>query len=92
MPGLSYEPHMQWLRMSNGLRSIFQMAGNRWLQGNPGAAVNVLIKSASSLLDPDPLFAEGRRVDFAHLLGPVKVEDSAKEKDARRGEEMTTRR
>ena len=47
------------------------MAGKHWLQDNPGAAVNVLIKSASSLSDPDPLFAEGSRVEFAHLLGPV---------------------
>ena len=54
--------------------------------------MNVLNKSASSLFDPDPLFAEGSRVEFAHLLGSVKVEDSAKEKDARRGEKIRTRR
>ena len=69
--GLSYEPPMQWLRMSNGLRSIFQMAGKHWLQGNPEAAVNVLINSASSLSDPDPLLAEGSRAEFAHLLAPM---------------------
>ena len=62
---------MQLLCMSNGLRSIFQTAGKRWVQSNPGAVVNVLIKSASSLSDSDPLFVEDCRVEFAHLLGPV---------------------
>lgn len=71
MLGLSYEPPMQWLRMLKGLRRIFQMAGKRWLQGNPGAVVNVLVKSASSPSDPDALFAEGSRVEFAHLHRPV---------------------
>ena len=36
MPGISYEPPMQCLRMSNGLRSIFQMAGKRRLPGVKG--------------------------------------------------------
>ena len=62
---------MQWLRMLKGLRRIFQMAGKRWLRGNPGAVVNVLVKSASSPSDPDALFAEGSRVEFAHLHRPV---------------------
>ena len=92
MLGLSYEPPMQWLRMLNGLRRIFQLAGKRWLQGNPGAVVNVLVKSASSPSDPDALVTEGSRVEFAHLHRPVTSRDSVKAKDARRGKDLTMRR
>ena len=69
--GLSYEPPVQRLRMSNGLKDMFQTANKRRLRGNPGVAVSALINSASSLLDPDALLAEGNRVEFAHLLRPV---------------------
>ena len=90
--GLSYEPPMQWLRMLKGLRRILQMAGKRWLQGNPGAVVNVLVKSASSPLDHDALFAEGSRVEFAHLHRPVICRGQCQREGCGEGKELTMRR
>lgn len=86
MLGLSYEPPMQWLRMLKALRRIFQMAGKRWLQGNPGAVVNVHVRSASSPSDPDALFAEGSRVEFAHLHRPVTSRGQCQREGCEEGE------
>ncbi|KAL6720301.1 hypothetical protein ACLMJK_002222 [Lecanora helva] len=65
---LSYNPPMQWLRVSNGLRNMFHTLGMQPLQDNPGAAVNALIKSASSLSDPHALLKGGSLPEFSSLL------------------------
>ena len=84
--GLTYEPPMQWLRMSNGLATMFQTAADQWLRGNPGSAVNALIKSASSLSNCDSLYAEGSREEFAHLLLPVMSEGRCQKEGCEEGE------
>lgn len=69
--GQSYEPPMQWLRMSNGAWNVFRLAW-QWIKDDSPAAVTALIRSAPILSNNDSLFSEQNREEFADLLMPLR--------------------
>ena len=71
--GQSYEPPMQWLRMSNGAWNVFHLAW-QWIRDGSPAAVTALVRSTPILSDYESLFSERNREEFADLLLPVRGE------------------
>ena len=69
--GQSYEPPMQWLRMSNGAWNVFHLAW-QGIKDDYTAAVTALVRSAPILSDCNSLFSEQNREDFADLLMPLR--------------------
>jgi len=69
-----YDPPMQWLRVSNGARNIFQLALQS-VQYNPKAVVHDFIKSLPALSDITSLLRSPNGKEFSNLLLPVKTGD-----------------
>ena len=69
--GQSYDPPMQWLRMSNDAWNMFDLVWQS-IKDDSTAAVTAIIRSARILSDYDSLFSERNREEFADLLLPLK--------------------
>jgi hypothetical protein len=57
--------------MSNGVWNIFYIAWE-WVKDDSTVAVNAIVKSLPTLSDPDALFCECNRDEFANLLLPLR--------------------